>query len=82
MQVLKQALDLQAEELSRYQEANRSTENQVGGMDREKGRLRETYQTEQQRLSQVLDDVELVKNTLGKTSDDLAHQTSTNGQIR
>lgn len=54
----------------------------MDGKDREKGRLREAYQTEQQRLSQVLDDVELVKNTLGKTSDDLAHQTSTNGQIR
>ena len=54
----------------------------MNGKDVEKGRLREAYQAEQQRLSQVLDDVELVKNTLGKTSDDLAHQTSTNGQIR
>ncbi|KAK9843212.1 hypothetical protein WJX74_008779 [Apatococcus lobatus] len=79
---LKQALDVQAEGLTRNQEANQRTENQVDGMDREKGRLREAYQTEQQRLSQVLDDVELVKNTLGKTSDDLAHQTSTNGQLR
>lgn len=82
LQVLKQALDLQAGVLARNQEANRNTESQVDGMDREKGRLREAYQAEQQRLSQVLDDVELVKNTLGKASDDLAHQMSTNGQVR
>ena len=82
MQVLKQALDVQAAALTQNQEANKNAENKVDGIDREKGRLREAYQAEQQRLSQVLDDVELVKNTLGKTSDDLVHQKTTNGQLR
>lgn len=70
----------QGKALEVEQAKNRAVEAQVLLVEREVAKLRDTHAKELARLSNVSDEVDVLKSTLAKASEELAQSTTSNEQ--
>lgn len=79
---LRSALDSQARFMDNEQANNHEVEARIEHMERQMHKLKDVFAHEQQALSEAADEVEIMRNTLSKTGEELAGEEETNEHAR